>query len=160
VNPKHNARRLRRTQTAEEKQLWKALRAGRFAGFKFRRQYPAGKYYLDFYCPMAHLSIELDGFQHGTPGDVRRDAERKQWLEREGILELRFWNRQWRENPDGVLIKIWSELHRATGYVSVERKLENRRFVPPKLEELKNEPLSPTLSPLNRGARENRKSAD
>lgn len=62
VIPTSNARRLRREQTDEEKELWRALRAGRFAGFKFRRQHPLGEYFLDFYCPAAKLSIELDGF--------------------------------------------------------------------------------------------------
>ena len=33
------ARRLRRDQTDEERELWLALKAGRFAGFKFRRQH-------------------------------------------------------------------------------------------------------------------------
>src|SRR5438270_8139668 len=37
MNPTANARRPRRKQTSEEKQLWRALRAGRFAGSKFRR---------------------------------------------------------------------------------------------------------------------------
>src|SRR5437667_10114284 len=73
VNRTANARRLRREQTREEKELWRALRAGRFAGFKFRRQHPSGKYSLDFYCPTARLSIELDGFQHGMPGQRQRD---------------------------------------------------------------------------------------
>src|SRR5207248_11328863 len=91
-----NARRLRREQTAEEKELWRALRAGRFAGFKFRRQHPAGKYSLDFYCPTARLSIELDGFQHGMPGQRQRDKARERFLAMEGIEELRFWNHQWR----------------------------------------------------------------
>jgi len=59
------ARRLRRERTDEEKELWRALKAGRFSGFKFRRQHPRGKYFLDFYCPTARLSVELDGFQHG-----------------------------------------------------------------------------------------------
>jgi very-short-patch-repair endonuclease len=61
------ARRLRRDQTDEEKELWRALRAGRFAGFKFRRQHPNGNFFLDFYCPAARLSVELDGSQHGLP---------------------------------------------------------------------------------------------
>jgi hypothetical protein len=43
------ARRLRRDQTDEEKAMWRALKAGRFAGFTFRRQHPEGKYFLDFY---------------------------------------------------------------------------------------------------------------
>ncbi|PYJ55273.1 MAG: hypothetical protein DME24_25185 [Verrucomicrobia bacterium] len=57
MNPRANARRLRHEQTKEEKELWHALRAGRFAGFKFRRQHRVGKYYLDFYCPAAKLSV-------------------------------------------------------------------------------------------------------
>jgi very-short-patch-repair endonuclease len=36
---KQIARLLRREQTDEEKQLWRALRGRRFAGFKFRRQH-------------------------------------------------------------------------------------------------------------------------
>ena len=70
------ARRLRRDQTDEEKELWRALKAGRFAGFKFRRQHPKGNYYLDFYCPEARLAVELDGFQHGLPEHLQRDQER------------------------------------------------------------------------------------
>src|SRR6266576_4788335 len=90
MNPTANARRLRRDQTQEEKELWRALRAGRFAGFKFRRQHPAGKYFLDFYCPVARLSVELDGFQHGVPEQRIRDEARERFLAAEGIEELRF----------------------------------------------------------------------
>lgn len=57
MNPTTIARRLRRNQTDEQKELWRALKAGRFAGFKFRRQHPCGKYFLDFYCPIARNSI-------------------------------------------------------------------------------------------------------
>jgi very-short-patch-repair endonuclease len=92
MNPTSNARRLRREQTDEEKELWRSLRAGRFAGFKFRRQHPLGKYFLDFYCPTAKLSIELDGFQHGLPEQRQRDEEREKFLASEGVEELRFWN--------------------------------------------------------------------
>jgi very-short-patch-repair endonuclease len=77
MNPVSNSRRLRREQTDEEKELWRALRAGRFAGFKFRRQHFAGKYYLDFFCPAAKLSVELDGFQHGMPEVREHDKKRK-----------------------------------------------------------------------------------
>jgi very-short-patch-repair endonuclease len=76
MNPIATARRLRREQTDDEKQLWRALRAGRFAGFKFRRQHPIGIYYLDFYCPAAKMSVELDGSQHGQPEHQQHDAER------------------------------------------------------------------------------------
>jgi very-short-patch-repair endonuclease len=148
VGPKHNPRRLRRQQTGEEKQLWRALRAGRFAGFKFRRQHDVGNYFLDFYCALARLSVELDGFQHGLPEQILHDREREQWLMGQGIKELRFWNRQWRENPEGVLLEIWHCLPSRTGCKSIERKQENRRFYPPQPEQITKPPLSPALSPL------------
>jgi very-short-patch-repair endonuclease len=42
VNATATSRQLRREQTGDEKELWRVLRAGRFAGFKFRRQHPVG----------------------------------------------------------------------------------------------------------------------
>jgi very-short-patch-repair endonuclease len=80
---------------------------------------------------MAQLSIELDGFQHGLPRPKQEDELRRLFLTGKGIEELRFWNHQWRKNPEGVLLEIWRALHRRTGCVEVERKVENRRFVPP-----------------------------
>jgi len=136
MDPIANARRLRRDQTDEEKQLWRALRAGRFAGFKFRRQHSIGKYFLDFYCPAAKLSIELDGFHHGLPEQRQRDEERERFLATEGIEEMRFWNHQWQKNRDGVLLEIWNALHRRTGCVAVMRKVQNHRYIPPKVEQL------------------------
>jgi len=131
VAQKTLARLLRRHQTDEERQLWKALKAGRFGGFKFRRQHQVGDYYLDFYCPTAKLAVELDGFQHGLPDQQQQDAARKAFLESRGIEELRFWNHQWTKNREGVLLEIWEALHRRTGCVAVMRKIENHRFVPP-----------------------------
>ncbi len=131
MNSTVNARGLRREQTDEEKELWRALRAGRFAGFKFRRQHPLGDYFLDFFCPAAQLSVELDGFQHGLPEQRQRDLVREKFLSGQGIEELRFWNREWWRNRDGVLLTIWEALHRRTGCVQVLRKEKNHRFVPP-----------------------------
>jgi very-short-patch-repair endonuclease len=136
MNAMTQARRLRREQTSEEKELWRALRAGRFAGFKFRRQHPMGNYLLDVYCPVAKLSIELDGFQHGLPEQQKHDEARKTFLAAAGIEELRLWNHQWRKNREGVLIKIWNALHRRTGCVAVMRKVQNNRYVPPNVDQL------------------------
>ena len=137
MNPIANARRLRRDQTDHEKELWRALRAGRFAGFKFRRQHPIGAYTLDFYCPAAKLCIELDGSQHGMPEQRQHDEHREKYLASEDIEEVRFWNRQWRENREGVMLEIWHALHRRTGCAVVVRKTENHRYIPPKHEQIK-----------------------
>jgi very-short-patch-repair endonuclease len=145
VNPISNARRLRRDQTPEEKQLWRALRAGRFAGFKFRRQHPVGKYILDFYCASARLALELDGFGHGNPAQREHDLARQQRLALEGIEELRYWNHQWRRNQTGILLEIWHALYRRTGCVAVRRLPGNNRFIPPDQSQLRNPPIkSPT----------------
>jgi len=137
MNPTGNARRLRRQQTKEERELWQALRAGRFAGFKWRRQHPLGGYYLDFYCADARLVVELDGFQHGMPEQRMRDEKREAFLNDQGIKVRRFWNHQWRQNRDGVLLEIWNALHERTGCVQIMRKLGNNRFVPPDPNSLK-----------------------
>ena len=139
------ARRLRREQTDEEKQLWRALRAGRFAGFKFRRQHPLGRYFLDFYCPLARVSVELDGFQHGKPVQRERDLLREKFLAQQGIEELRYWNHQWRNNRAGVLLEIWDALQHRSGSVQVIRKVENNRFVPPDPKQLIPKPPKPPM---------------
>src|SRR5690242_14793180 len=114
--------------------------AGRFAGFKFRRQHPLGRYALDFFCPLALLSIELDGFSQGLPQQIAHDIEREKFLQERGIEEVRFWNRQWRENREGVLVEIWHALQRRTGCTQIMRKLENQTYVPPPGDQLGNKP--------------------
>jgi very-short-patch-repair endonuclease len=145
MQPTGNARRLRRNQTKEEKQLWQALRAGRFAGFKFRRQHPLGGYYLDFYCPLARVSVELDGFEHGLPWQRQRDLERGSFLAAQGILELRFWNRHWRQNREGILLTIWDALHQRTGCTQIIRKVENNRYIPPDPAQIAFRPPQPPI---------------
>lgn len=145
MNPTAVARRLRRNQTDEEKQLWRPLKGGRFAGFKFRRQHPRGKYFLDFFCPAARLSVELDGSQHGLPEIIQRDEVRARFLAAEGIEELRFWNHAWRKNREGVLLDIWAALHPRTGCVKVLRKEQNHRFLPPNPEQLIEKPAKPPM---------------
>jgi very-short-patch-repair endonuclease len=143
MNRTGNARRLRREQTKEEKQLWRALRAGRFAGFKFRRQHPLGKYYLDFFCPAAQLAVELDGSQHGMPERILHDETRAKFLSNRGVMVLRYWNRNWRHNRAGILLEIWLAVQQRTGKTKLERKVENHRFVPPDPAQLMPKPPKP-----------------
>ncbi len=155
---KQIARELRRQQTDEEKELWRALRGRRFAGFKFRRQHTVGDHILDFYCAEAKLAVELDGFQHGLPEGIRRDTAREKFLADQGIETLRFWNRQWRENREGCLLEIWNVVQRRSGCVRVMKNAEEQTFVPPDVKEIKfaeNENSSPRPSP--RLARRGRK---
>ncbi len=115
VAAKNFARRLRHESTEEEKNLWRLLRDRRFADFKFRRQFPCGIYFLDFYCVSAKLAVELDGGGHGFPDQRARDEVRNQFLASQGIKVLRFWNHQMRGELAAVRFEIWHALMVRTG---------------------------------------------
>ncbi len=101
------ARDLRRNMTDAERRLWGALRAQRFAGWKFRRQEPLGDYIADFICHDARLVIEIDGGQHAeSQRDVRRDA----WFAEQGYRVLRFWNNEVLGQQEAVLERIYDTL--------------------------------------------------
>ena len=83
---KKTARRFRREMSVSEKVVWEILRNDGI-GFRFRRQYAIGPYFLDFYCPEAMLCVEVDGEQHlRTRG---KDAARDAFLRSKGIFTLR-----------------------------------------------------------------------
>jgi very-short-patch-repair endonuclease len=104
------ARQLRRQETWAEKLVWRWLRDRRFAEYKFRRQHPLGDYYLDFFCEEARLNLELDGAQHGFPGQRQHDVEREKFLQSRGIKTLRFWNSHLRRNAQSIRDTIFNEL--------------------------------------------------
>jgi very-short-patch-repair endonuclease len=95
------ARTLRRDGTDVERRLWQKLRNAQIDGASSRRQHPAGRYILDFYCPALQLAIELDGRQHAQAGE--QDRRRDEWLKQRGVTVLRFWNSDVTENLSGVL---------------------------------------------------------
>jgi very-short-patch-repair endonuclease len=95
------ARKLRRDGTDVEMRLWQRLRNRQICDTHFRRQHPAGRYILDFYCPALALALELDGGQHTQMGI--RDRERDDWLKQRGVTVLRYWNSDVTENLNGVL---------------------------------------------------------
>src|SRR3954466_15423759 len=97
------ARDLRRDGTNVEMRLWQSLRNWQL-GVDFRRQHPAGNFYLDFYAPALRLAVELDGGQHAEQTDA--DQRRTRWLEERGVTVLRFWNSDVSQNLPGVLETI------------------------------------------------------
>jgi very-short-patch-repair endonuclease len=106
------ARQLRKQETWAEKLVWQWLRDRRFSGYKFRRQHPIGSYYLDFFCQEATLNVELDGSQHGFPGQQEHDTEREKFLESRGIKTLRFWNSHLRHDAQCIRDTIFNELQK------------------------------------------------
>jgi len=109
------ARHLRKKSTDAEKRLWRLLRDRRFVEFKFRRQYACGIYFLDFYCTVAKLAVELDGGGHGFPDQRARDEKRSRFLAEQGIKVLRFWNHQLCGELEALRFEIWHALMERTG---------------------------------------------
>jgi very-short-patch-repair endonuclease len=106
----NRARLLRKKATQAERILWRHLRNRSFAGYKFRRQHPLDCYILDFYCPAAKLAIELDGGGHNYRAGQIRDRTRSELLARRGIVVLRFWKHQVRQELDSLLQATWFAL--------------------------------------------------
>ena len=97
---------LRKSQTDAERFLWKYLRNRRFRGLKFRRQFPIGRYILDFFCVEKRLAIELDGGQHSRDTVLKKDKTRGEFLQRFNITVIRFWDNDVLTNLDGVLQRL------------------------------------------------------
>ena len=95
-------RTLRENQTDAERKLWSILRNRQLDGVKFRRQFPVGKYILDFYAPEHKLGIEADGGQHYEDKGKKRDEFRTGELIGQGIKIIRFSDLDILNNIEGV----------------------------------------------------------
>jgi very-short-patch-repair endonuclease len=108
---KINARKLRRSMTDGERQLWRYLRAD-FAGpdTHFRRQVAIGQYVADFCCLKHRLIVEVDGEIHPTDAAKACDAVRTDFLRRNGYRVVRVSNRQVTVDIRSALDQIAAEL--------------------------------------------------
>lgn len=96
-----NAKALRKRMSNAEQHLWSHLRRRQLKGYKFRRQYPIGRYIADFACIKASLVIEVDGGQHNER--TSQDTVRTRTLHAYGFRVLRFWNDAVLTETDAVL---------------------------------------------------------
>jgi len=120
-------------QKMPEAQRRMLLRDRRFAGYKFRREHPMGRYSLDFYCAEAKVSLEVDGGQHGFPERQDRDKAKERYLLSRGILTKRFWNWQVRDQPEMVRENVWLLLQERASHpenVPVTPKARSRPWPP------------------------------
>lgn len=101
------SRQLRNNMTAAEATLWEKLRKDQL-GVRFYRQKPILNYIVDFYCPKAHLVIEVDGDYHDTAEQAEKDSVRDAQLQDLGLRVFRFRNEQVLEQLNAVLTQIAS----------------------------------------------------
>jgi len=114
------AKQLRSDSTFPERLLWSRLRGKRLVGLKFRRQHAVGPYFVDFYCAVAQLVIELDGRTHD--GRAAYDRQRTEFLEREGLRVVRYSNDDVLEDVDAVA----EDIARHAGWSADEKTLPKR----------------------------------
>jgi very-short-patch-repair endonuclease len=95
-------RKLRKDQTDAECKLWSILRNRQLSGVKFKRQFPIGRYILDFYSPEYKLGIEADGGQHYEDKGKKQDGLRTRELAKYGVKIARFSDSDILNNIDGV----------------------------------------------------------
>jgi very-short-patch-repair endonuclease len=103
---KEFARELRKNMTDAERVLWSKLRKEQIKGHQFYRQKILGNYIVDFFCPAARLVIEIDGGQHFSPEQVKKDWVRDGYLASFGLTVLRFTDTEVLKNIDGVIERI------------------------------------------------------
>jgi very-short-patch-repair endonuclease len=112
---KECAKALRQKQSPPEIIFWRQIRDRRLGGFKFRRQYPIGRYVADFYCADLRLVIEIDGGLHCEEAQRVHDEERTRWIESRGYRVVRFWGRDVLNNLEGVLTVLLDEMEMLHG---------------------------------------------
>jgi very-short-patch-repair endonuclease len=101
------ARSLRRALTPAELKLWIHVRSRRLGGFKFARQEPIDRYYVDFVCREAALDHRA---RRRPARESPEDRHRDRALCALGYRVIRIWNNDVIENLDGVLQRLLSEL--------------------------------------------------
>jgi very-short-patch-repair endonuclease len=98
------ARKNRLNPTSQERLLWDRLSGCKICGHKFRRQFPIGRYIVDFYNHENRFVIEVDGGIHDSV--VEYDRNREKYLSARGFLVLHFKNTEIESNLESVLQRI------------------------------------------------------
>lgn len=111
------ARHMRSNMPAAERLLW--FHFLQDYPIRFSRQILVGPYIVDFYCRKVRLSIELDGSQHYEKKQMFYDEIRTNYLEMEGIKEIRFSNSDIYENFEGVCEVIHQEVEKRRNDLSI-----------------------------------------
>src|SRR5690554_1048510 len=100
------AKKLRNQMTEAETLLWERLKSNQLLGYKFRRQHPISRYIADFYCHKLNLIIELDGGYHTQSDQIKKDKERTEDLNFQGVKVIKFTNDAVLNDIDLVISKI------------------------------------------------------
>jgi very-short-patch-repair endonuclease len=82
--------------TKQERHLWYDFL--RNHTYKWYKQKPIEPYIVDFFCSKAKLIVELDGSQHYDENQREYDMKRTTYLQKLGIIVIRFPNNELDKN--------------------------------------------------------------
>ena len=99
-----NAQKMRREMTPEEKHLWFDFLKKQ--PFTVNRQKVILRYIADFYIAKYKIIIEIDGAQHYDKKNIEYDKERDEFFSNQGILVLRYTNKDIHTKFEGVCSDI------------------------------------------------------
>ena len=102
------SKELRKNMTPEEKHLWYDFL--KLLPTTVNRQKVFGSYIVDFYIHTAKLVIEVDGIQHHSSENQRKDEARDAYLSELGITVLRYDNETVRKKFEYVCQDILARL--------------------------------------------------
>jgi len=106
---KHLARKLRKNSTLGERILWsEVLRARKFYGYQFNRQFCIDRYIADFICRKLRWVIEVDGYSHRFK--QKEDRMRDKRLAELGYKTIRFTEKQVRDDLKNVIRELEGHL--------------------------------------------------
>ena len=94
--------------TDAEQLLWSRIRRKQLKSRQFYRQKIIGNYITDFYCPKSKLiiEIEIDGGQHYSEQEKKKDKIRYDYISKIGLKVLRFSDNEIFKNLEDVIEKI------------------------------------------------------
>ena len=96
--------------TDAEQILWSRIRRKQLKSRQFYRQKIIGNYITDFYCPKSKLIIEIDGGQHYSEQEKKKDKIRDDYMSKIGLKVLRFSDNEIFKNLEDVIDKIYEFL--------------------------------------------------
>jgi very-short-patch-repair endonuclease len=117
------ARELRQNSTLAEIILWKYIKGKKY-GYEFHRQVPIKEYIVDFFCHELLFAVEVDGYTHDYQFD--EDEKRQTELESEGIIFIRFSDKDVKKNINDVLRMLEFKISEIE-----ERKMKKNIPLPP-----------------------------
>jgi len=106
---RHLARKLRNNSTLGERILWsEVLRARKFHGYQFNRQFCIDRYIADFICRKLRWIVEVDGYSHRFKEE--EDKARDKRLSDLGYKTIRFTDNEVRNDLKNVVRVLESYL--------------------------------------------------